>query len=245
MYRKSLFLAVSLAASLAGAPAFAQADFNGLYAGALVSNTDGTFDLKNAPLATASGSSFFGSFGGTSANSSPKFSVDGWKYGVTGGYNHQRGPWLTGLEADVSYSKADGALRIADRPSPGTGRFTTELGADVDYTATLRMRAGYVAGPLLLYGTAGAGASKVTFDRNYRNNIGGVIADSDSNTVMSLAYGGGAEWQVNDRWSMKADYLFLDGGEKVFATRYSDNTTGSAGVDFDFDLYRVGINYRF
>jgi len=245
MYRKPLLLAVSLAASLTTAQALAQTDFNGFYAGALVSNTDGTFDLKNAPLQTAAGSGFFGSFGGTSANSAPKFSVDGWKYGVTGGYNHQRGPWLTGVEGDVSYSRADGTLRIADRPSAGSGRFTTELGADVDYTATLRMRAGYVAGPLLFYGTAGAGASRVTFDRNYRNNTGGVITDSDTNLVMSLAYGGGAEWQMNDRWSMKADYLFMDSGEKVFATRYSDGTTGSAGVDFDFDLYRVGINYGF
>jgi outer membrane immunogenic protein len=245
MHRKSVFLAVSLCAALSGASAFAQADFNGLYAGVVASNTDGAFDLKNAPLATAAGSSFFGTIGGTAANSSPKFSVDGWNYGVTGGYNHQSGPWLTGVEGDLSYSTAAGELRILDRPSAGTGRFNTLLGADVDYTATLRMRAGYVAGPVLLFGTAGAGATKVSFDRNYRNNTGATIVDSDTETVMALAYGGGAEWQMNNRWTVKADYLFMDGGENIFATEYSDGTTGKAAVDFDFDVYRIGINYRF
>lgn len=245
MQFKSLLLASTLAAAMTGGSALAQSDFNGFYAGVLASNSDGTFDLKNAPLNTAAGSSFFGTFGGTAANSSPKFSVDGWNYGVTGGYNHQRGPWLTGVEADVSYSRADGGLRIADRPSAGTNRFSTEIGADVEHTSTLRMRAGYVAGPVLLYGTAGAGATKVEFKRNYRNNTGATLIDSDKATVMSLAYGGGAEWQMNDRWSVKADYLFMDGGEKNFSTRYSDGTTGEAGVDFDFDVYRVGVNYRF
>jgi hypothetical protein len=160
MRRKSLFLAVWLAVSPAGVPAFAQAGPKGFHAGALVGNTDGTFDLKNAPLATAPGSSVSGGFAGTRAWSAPKFSVHSWTYGVTAGYTERRGPWLTGV------------------------------------------------GP-------------------------------------HVPYGGGGEWQVNDRWSMKADHLFLDGGKKVFATRYPDGATGSAGVDFDFDLRRAGVNYRF
>ncbi len=245
MSRKTLLAATALIGGLTASQAFAQADFNGAYVGAIAGYSDATFDISNAPLTTAAGSSFFGTFGGSSANSSPKFSVDGWDYGVTAGFNYQRGPWLVGAETDLSYSNADGALTIADRPSAGSGRFNTLLGADVDYTGTLRLRGGYVVGPVLVYGTAGAGVSKVQFDRNYRNVGGATISDSDSDHVMAFTYGGGAEYKVSDKWSVKAEYLYMDAGKETFRTRYSDGTTGSAAADLDRDVYRVGVNYRF
>lgn len=245
MLRKTLLATVALIAGLGASQAFAKADFSGRYVGAIAGYTDGNFDISNAPLQTQAGSPFFGTFGGTSANSAPKFSVNGWEYGATAGYNYQRGSWLVGLETDLSYSRAEGGLIIADRPSPGSGRFNTEVGADVDYTGTLRMRAGYVAGPVLLYGTAGAGVSRVNFDRNYRNVGGATIADETGEHSMALAYGGGAEVKLSDQWSMKAEYLFLDAGKEVFRSRYSDGTTGVATSDFDRDLYRMGVNYRF
>jgi outer membrane immunogenic protein len=245
MLRKSLIAATALIAGLGASQAFAQADFNGKYVGAVVGYTDGTFDTSNAPLQTAAGSSFFGTFGGSTANSAPRFGINGWEYGLTAGYNYQRGPWLAGVESDISYSRAEGDLTAADRPSAGTNRFTTQLGGDVDYTGTLRLRGGYVAGPVLLYGTAGAATSRVNFDRNYRNAGGAAIADDSGRHVMAFAYGGGAEYKVSDKWSVKAEYLFLDAGKEQFRTRYSDGSTGVATADFDRDLYRMGVNYRF
>jgi len=245
MLRKILIATSALAAGMVASQASAQADFNGAYVGAVVGYSDGNFDTSNAPLQTQAGSPFFGTFGGSAANSAPKFSINGWDYGLTGGYNYQRGPWLVGVESDISYSRAEGNLTIADRPSAGTNRFTTRLGGDVDYTGTLRLRGGYVAGPVLLYGTAGAGVSRVAFDRNYRNAAGATLNDDAGRHSMAFAYGGGAEYKVSDKWSVKAEYLYLDAGKEQFKTSYSDGTTGVATSDFDRDLYRVGVNYRF
>jgi outer membrane immunogenic protein len=245
MSRHLLIAATALATGLGAGQAFAQADFNGAYVGAVAGYSDSTFDISNAPLFTRSGSSFFGTFGGATANSSPKFSVDGWDIGGTAGYNYQRGPWLVGVETDLSYSTADGALTIADRPSAGTNRFTTQIGADIDYTGTLRLRAGYVAGPVLIYGTAGAGVSRVSFDRNYRNATGATLNDTDKQFDMALTYGGGAEYKLSDKWSVKAEYLFMDAGKEQYNSSYSDGTTGVATSDLDRDLYRMGVNYRF
>ncbi len=97
MLRHLLIATSALAAGLCASQAFAQADFNGPYVGAVAGYSDSTFDISNAPLNTAAGSSFFGTFGGTNANSAPKFSVDGWDFGGTAGFNHQRGPWLVGV----------------------------------------------------------------------------------------------------------------------------------------------------
>ncbi len=245
MFRKTLIASTALIASLAAGQAFAQADFNGAYVGVVAGYSDSTFDISNAPLNTAAGSSFFGTFGGSTANSSPKFSVDGWDVGGTAGFNYQRGPWLVGVESDLSYSTADGTLTIADRPSAGTNRFTTQIGADVDYSGTLRLRAGYVVGPVLVYGTAGAGVSRVSFDRNYRNAAGATLNDTDKQFDMALAYGGGAEYKLSDKWSVKAEYLYLDAGKEQYNSSYSDGTTGVATSDLDRDLYRMGVNYRF
>lgn len=245
MLRHLLIATSALAAGMGASQAFAQADFNGPYVGAVAGYSDSTFDISNAPLNTATGSSFFGTFGGTNANSAPKFSVDGWDVGGTAGFNYQRGSWLVGVESDLSYSTADGDLTIADRPSAGTNRFNTQLGADVDYTGTLRMRGGYVLGPALVYGTAGAGVSRVNFDRNYSNAGGATIKDDAGAHVMAFTYGGGAEYKLSDKWSVKAEYLYMDAGKEVFHTAYPDGTTGVATADLDRDLYRMGVNYRF
>ena len=242
---RTTLIAASALATLSATSAFAQADFNGPYAGAVVGYTDGTFDTSTAPLQTGAGSSFFGPNAGQSTGSSPRFGINGWEYGLTGGYNYQRGNWLAGVESDISYSRADGRLTVADRPFAGTNRFTTNLRGEVDYTGTLRLRAGYVAGSVLVYGTAGAGVSRVNFDRNYRNAAGATLADDAGRHSMALAYGGGAEWKFNDKWSAKAEYLFLDAGKEQYRTRYTDGTTGTATADFDRDLYRVGVNYHF
>lgn len=100
-------------------------------------------------------------------------------------------------------------------------------------------------GPALVYGTAGAGVSRVNFDRNYSNAGGATIKDDAGAHIMAFTYGGGAEYKLSDKWSVKAEYLYMDAGKEVFRTAYPDGTTGVATTDLDRDLYRMGVNYRF
>jgi outer membrane immunogenic protein len=242
----SALAAGALAVALSSAAQAQEANlFAGPYVGLVAGKTDGRLNAKNAPLFTQQGSPFFGTFGGTTANSDPDFKLKGGEYGVTAGWNHQSGHVVGGFEGDVSYSDADGQRVFGDRPSPGTNRFNTALSADVKYTATLRARLGWAFGPALLYGTGGFAMSEVKLNRDYTNAAAARIAGDDTHRYFGFTYGAGAEYALNRNWSVKAEYLRLDLGDQQFTTGYSDGSYGVADVRADRDLYRVGVNFRF
>lgn len=241
----SLLAATSALVLGAGAAQAQSTDWSGPYVGVTAGYSKGDYDLRSAPLLTSPGSPFFGSFGGTTANSQPEFEVKGEEYGLTAGYNMQSGNWVYGVEGDVNLSQANDAVWIADRPSPGTNRFNTRLEGDVDYSATLRARLGYSLGPVLLYGTAGGAMMRASLDRSYTNAAGARIADKDGETYFGLAYGGGAEWALNDRWSIKGEYLRTDFQRETHSHAYGPDGIAFSRVDQERDVGRVGVNYRF
>jgi outer membrane immunogenic protein len=230
-----------------GAPLAAQAqtDWSGPYVGVTAGYSQGDVRLNNAPLQTAPGSAFFGPNAGQSFNSNPSFEANGGDYGLTAGYNAQVGSFVFGAEGDVSWSDANGDITVPDRPAGGTGRFSTALTGDIDYTWTARGRAGYAMGPALVYGTAGVVGLGGDFRRNYGNNTGGFIGGRDSNDHYGKVWGGGVEWAFTDQWSAKAEYLKYEVGDRVYTTRYSDGTVGLANINLDRDVVRAGVNFRF
>lgn len=217
-------------------------DWSGPYVGLTAGYSDGRFNAKDAPLFTQSGSPFFGTFGGTRTNSDPDFKLKGGEYGVTAGWNRQEGHLVAGFEGDVSYSDADGHSTIAGAPSPAT---STVLSGDLKYLATARARLGYAMGPVLLYGTGGFAASELKFRRGYTNTAGASLAGDDTRRYLGFTYGAGAEYAMGPKWSVKAEYLKLNLGERMYRNGYSDGSYGVANVRLDRDLYRVGVNYRF
>jgi outer membrane immunogenic protein len=244
--RTASLLAATSALMLGAGAAHAQStDWSGPYVGVTAGYSQGDYDLRSAPLLTSPGSPLFGSYGGTTANSQPNFEVKGEEYGLTGGFNLQSGNWVYGVEGDASLSQANDAVWIADRPAPGTNRFTTRLEGDVDYSATLRARLGYSLGPVLLYGTGGGAMMRASLDRSYLNASGAEIGDKDGETYFGLAYGGGAEWAVNDRWSIKGEYLRTDFQRETHSHAYGPDGIAFSRVDQERDIGRVGMNYRF
>jgi outer membrane immunogenic protein len=245
--RYAALAASATALLVAGAPglAAAQTDWSGPYVGVTAGYSQGDFRLNNAPLSTARGSTFFGTTGGSQFNSTPSFEANGGDYGLTAGYNAQVGAFVFGAEADVAVSDAEGDLTIADRPVAGSGRFSTALLGEIDYTWTVRGRAGYAMGPALVYATAGAAAVGGDFRRNYGNNTGGFIGGRDTNDHYGKVWGGGVEWAFTDQISAKAEYLKYEVGDRVYPTFYRDGTTAIANINLDREVVRAGINYRF
>jgi outer membrane immunogenic protein len=245
---RSRIIAFSAASALALAASAAVAQdqpFSGGYVGVTLNQTQGDFELTDAPLQTAAGSAFWGPFGGTAANSQPSFSVNGTELGLMAGYNFQAGSFVFGVEGDVAYSDAGGSRTIADRPAAGTNQFTTRLRTDVEYTATLRARAGVAMGNVLVYGTAGGAMSEVTFNRNYVNASFAELNSRDKQRHTGWTYGAGVEWAFSDRLSARAEYLRLDFDSQSYDWTYSDGTTAQADVDFRRDALRFGLAYRF
>jgi outer membrane immunogenic protein len=150
------------------------------------------------------------------------FDISGGLAGVTWGTNWQRGNWVYGLESDFSFSSIDG-----DFTTP------TCLGTcftDIRTLSTSRVRLGYAVDRSLFYATGGLA---------YGNVRAGREPFDDDETRFGWTVGAGIEWAFAPRWSLKAEYLHVDLGDR---RNYSFG--GSVDVDITADIARVGLNYN-
>jgi outer membrane immunogenic protein len=135
--------------------------------------------------------------------------------GVEAGYNWQRGAFVFGGETDIQLSGADDTLSPFEFSNPWFG--------------TVRGRAGVTLKNVLLYGTAGL-------------SYGELRADSfnltESHTSIGWVAGAGVEVGFTPHWSAKAEWLYLDLGNRSFSLTGTNNGLAA-------DLVRMGVNYRF
>lgn len=158
---------------------------------------------------------------------SGEFSGSGTLIGITAGYNWQSGRLVFGVEGDLSSSTM--------RPISEAGCLL-DCRTELSQLATLRGRLGYLFTPdLLVYGTAGFSTGK------FRHGVFSFTTGAGSNT--GLVYGGGIEKVIHQRWTAKAEYIYLnsDGGvgcDPVFCATDTRNKFGA-------HIFRFGLNYHF
>jgi outer membrane immunogenic protein len=136
--------------------------------------------------------------------------------GVQGGFNwHPGTQWVFGVEGDIQATGASDTFAPWKFSNPWFG--------------TVRGRAGYLFGTLLLYGTAGLAFGELT---------GQTFGLSESHIDAGWTAGVGAEFLFDRSWSAKLEYLYVD---------LSDSTFTITGVQngFRFGLFRAGVNYHF
>ena len=68
--------------------------------------------------------------------------------------------------------------------------------------------------------------------------------------IVGWAAGAGVEWMYSRKWSVKAEYLYVDLGSADYSLhwdhlRWHPNTTDSFPADLTFHIVRAGVNYRF
>jgi len=163
----------------------------------------------------------FGKFNGSSDNLT----------GVTGGgqigYNWQASgsPWVFGLEADISGSSQ--------------GRVETNLTATahetLSYFGTARGRLGYAFDRSMIYATGGLAYQNLNVDA-----ISPGFAASSNSTNVGYAVGGGVEWALWDRWTAKAEYVYLN----TDSTGVTTPVAHFAGR-VENNVVRSGLNYHF
>lgn len=122
------------------------------------------------------------------------YDLDAAEGGIQVGYNIQRGSIVYGIEG--GYSRFDASDSFVD----GDGDLQR---LSLDHYATLRGRLGIVANDLLVYGTAGLAYGEI--DLTVENGTGALSLDD-----LGLAIGGGVEWALNDKFSIKAEYMRVD-----------------------------------
>lgn len=214
-------------------------------------------------------------FAGQQAIASHSINSSGVTGGVELGYNWQVDPrWLIGLETDFSAAGIKGAGSGTSFLSTGGAGFTQTVNAEqtIKWWGTVRSRLGFLPHKdLLLFGTAGFAYGRVSGTDSYLFNgaavpfgggFGGItfnctagaicFSGSSASVKTGWTVGGGGEWRVAPRWTIKAEYLYVNLGDvsvTVIAAR--TNNPGdipsryTASFREDFHVARIGANYQF
>lgn len=257
--------------------------WTGFYAGLNAGYTWGRNDTIGTTTADVFdpyvGAPFFAPWGAASAKSATGAAhapLDGFIGGGQLGYNLQfYNSFVAGVEADINGSGARGEgsfagstplLNHPDITIAATGNVERSL----DYLGTLRGRLGGLVTPsLLVYGTGGLAygevhgqttitQTQITNPPIFVTNSGSVGSITD--TRVGWTVGGGLEWLLSAKLSIKAEYLFYDLGSVSWrgSPLTFFNFTGStplgdplshanpvSSARFNGDIVRLGLNYHF
>lgn len=134
--------------------------------------------------------------------------------GIQAGYNWQSGPLVFGVEGDLQASGAVDTFAGWKFSNPWFG--------------TARGRVGYALNNILLYATGGLAFGSLKSET-------GVLSESHASIGWTL--GLGAEVALNQNWSAKAEYLYVDLANRNYLTGLPHG--------YEFGMLRVGVNYHF
>jgi outer membrane immunogenic protein len=157
------------------------------------------------------------------------------------GYNWQVGNAVFGIESDIQGSDQRDSLSLAALATP-LGAVGLSQADKENWFGTTRGRLGFAPGGSnwLLYGTGGVAYGDVHSAFTLTTPIGAATV-SNSATRVGWTGGGGLEYMFLPRWSVKAEYLYMDLGSADLALPFAL----TQHIRFHDNIARVGINYRF
>jgi len=176
------------------------------------------------------------------ATESADMGFDSGMFGLQAGYNWQLGKALVlGLEADWSktYMQGTHKARSTEGSLADAGALQAQTAYDIDWTASVRGRIGYaVTDRLMLYGTGGLSMLREAQTRQqYRStNASGsplgkrtevIGIETDAKNRFGFTVGGGAEYAIDEHWSIRADYGYTRFDKKSFS--FEKAAAGAAG----------------
>lgn len=144
---------------------------------------------------------------------------DGFLGGAQIGFNWQTGAFVFGIEADWSWTNADGSTTIP-----------AAITAEHNWYGTATARVGYAVDNWLWYVKGGA----AWLDADY--TIGG-LTFGDTRTGWTV--GTGLEWALGPNWSAKLEYNYMDFGKDTIGTVLP------VEIDTQVHVVKAGVNYRF
>ncbi|WP_105984946.1 MULTISPECIES: outer membrane protein Omp31 [unclassified Brucella] len=156
--------------------------------------------------------------------------------GVQAGYNWQLDNGVVlGAETDFQGSSVTGSI------SAGASGLEGKAETKVEWFGTVRARLGYTATErLMVYGTGGLAYGKVKSAFNLGDDASALRTWSDK-TKAGWTLGAGAEYAINNNWTLKSEYLYTDLGKRNLVD--VDNSFLESKVNFH--TVRVGLNYKF
>jgi outer membrane immunogenic protein len=253
------------------APPAPMANWSGWYAGLNVgggwANTDVGYSPNDAYTATLVSGIF--PFIGTGE----RVRSAGALGGIQAGYNYQFDrKWVVGFETDFQGAGIDGS---GVTPFFG-GAIVRPASQNIDYFGTVRARLGYLASDkLLVYATGGFAYAHLNNAASLVLSPGGSLsggavgpggviytvncgagapdtcfAGASNSVTPGWTAGGGLEYALGEKWSVKGEYLFAQFKEtvNVVAVTPSAGTNPasySANFTTNLNIVRIGVNYKF
>lgn len=179
--------------------------------------------------------------------------LDGVGGGVQAGFSRQFDRFVLGAEADVlsvSLQETSSAT-IAVFPTEMTTTETTSI----DWLSTIRARLGVVVIPdLMLFAAGGLAIADVERSGSAVETFGGTRwSFEDRGWRVGWTIGGGFEFGVTDRISVRAEYIYFNLGDESFvatgddalSTFFAPNGAFSDGDDLTGRMARIGLSVWF
>jgi outer membrane immunogenic protein len=182
---------------------------------------------------------------------------NGFLGGFQAGANVQHGPWVGGLEIDLSGTNIRGSSSSTNTIEINPGEFLTTTFRQTDkfdWIGSARARFGYLPWPnLLLYGTGGLAWTR--FNQTQSLDLSGPIGGGGATVTATQSVstptwrfgwvaGAGVETRLWDsNWLARIEYLhfdFRDSGNSI-STEFGSSTSDNLTVD----VVRAGLSYKF
>jgi outer membrane immunogenic protein len=178
---------------------------------------------------------------------------DGLIAGAQVGYNMQFDAFVAGIEADISYSGANGSSSRSYTDPRGAGFLsnTARLRSELDYLGTVRARLGFAFDRALVYGTAGLAYGDTTVSGSLTSSDAppsfAAAKGKESGTSVGFAAGAGVEYAILGNITVRGEYLYYNLGRQTVAVAQGATPGNFADyrVENDGHVARMGVNFKY
>jgi outer membrane immunogenic protein len=199
----------------------------GVNAGGVSGTSDNNYSIAGGPAFASLDNPLAGAVGGAQL-----------------GYNWQFWRIVYGLETDFQGSSARDSITTPCLPALCGLPLTASYGQELPWFGTVRGRVGFTSAGWLLYATGGYAYGRL--DTNASATAGAATASlSTHDNLSGWTVGGGIEVEVAPRWSVKAEYLYVDLGRASHSWVFPGVVTVNDSVHVTENVMRAGLNFRF
>ncbi|MBN2438323.1 MAG: porin family protein [Deltaproteobacteria bacterium] len=158
--------------------------------------------------------------------------------GVQMGWSLSSGPMIFGIDADIARTNIEGEDSITMMG------YKSDVSHDINYLGTVRGRVGFMAGPVLIYGTAGLAMADL--DNKIVVSYNGQLIGSDEQDSWHTGWtvGAGIEYPITPNFSVGAEYLYIDMGREEVTMNIGGYPATDKG-DLNLNVARLGFKFRF
>ncbi len=168
-------------------------------------------------------------------------SVDGGLVGVHGGYNHQVGSWVFGLESTIAWSGIEGS---SVNPLAALGIAPTETyETEIKSIATFTPRLGMAWNQWHVYGKGGLVAARVEAHAT-DTSVAPTRVFSEKNDHIGWTLGAGIEAMLTPNWFVGVEYNYYDLGRQRYGG-VSTTTLAQYDIDLTFSSVLARVSYKF